>query len=69
MENILNFGLTKKQVESIKLPNTKYLVKIWDPKHIVNSKKQMSSVERLEHLYKLKVALENKLELISKHGI
>lgn len=49
------------------LPN-KQNCQIYDINKILNSRKKMHTVEKLEHLLRLKDTLVNRLEIIKKYG-
>ena len=65
-ENRKKYGLTQEQIDNIKLPYVKNLVEIYEIDKILNSKKNLSTVDKISHLEHLKEALENKLSMIKK---
>ena len=68
-ENQQKYGLTKAQVEAIKLPAVQHLVEIFQVEKIINPKSTLSTMEKINHLIKLEDALLNKLDLVRKSGV
>ena len=65
-KNRERYGLSEEEVAAIRLPSASYLVEIYSVSKITNSKSRMSTVEKINHLIKLELALLNKLDMI-KH--
>ncbi len=63
-QNQERYGLTEEEVKGIKLPAAAYLVEIYEISKIMNPKSKLSTIEKMNHLIKLREALLNKLELI-----
>ena len=65
-ENQEKYGLTPEEVAKIKLPYVKHIVEIYEIDKIIHSKKKLSTVDKIYHLEKLKLALEDKLDRLTR---
>ena len=63
-KNRIKYGLTEEQIKQLKLPYASHLVEIFEIDKIINSRKNFSTIDKIEHLIKLKEALIHKLEMI-----
>jgi hypothetical protein len=65
-ENEKKYGLTKEYLAYLKrkLPKESD-IKVYDINKILNSRKKLSTSEKIEHLVQIKNNLEEKLELIN----
>jgi len=61
--NQKKYGLSKEYIEYLQLPKASD-VKIYDIKKIMNARKKLTNVEKINHLLAIKKALEIKLEMI-----
>jgi len=63
--NTEKYGLSKEYIEYLQLPKAT-AVKVYDIKKILNARKKLTNVEKINHLLEIKKALELKLEMIAK---
>jgi hypothetical protein len=64
MENQKKYGLTKEYIDYLKLPH-KSNVKVYSVEKLMNARKKLTTVEKIDHLLEIKEALEKKLSVIT----
>ena len=59
--NKAKYGLSDKEVETLKLPDPRHLVSVYNINKITNPRAKLSILEKINHFIKLQDALNSKL--------
>lgn len=62
-ENKKKFGLDQDYVKSLKLPQANK-VRVYNLRKIIDSRRKIQTIDKIEHLYKIKKNLEKKLKIL-----